>query len=65
MANPEHVEILKQGIKVWNMWRRENESIKPDLTGAIMASPKTRRNSVWWGSLRLFYETNTLINLCS
>lgn len=26
MANPEHVEILKQGVKVWNRWR-ENKRI--------------------------------------
>lgn len=24
MANPEHVEILKQGVEVWNRWREEN-----------------------------------------
>jgi hypothetical protein len=23
MANPEHVEILKQGVEVWNQWRKE------------------------------------------
>jgi uncharacterized protein YjbI with pentapeptide repeats len=33
MANPEHVEILKQGVKVWNQWRKEN-IIFPDLFGA-------------------------------
>lgn len=31
MANPEHVKILKQGVEVWNRWRRENPDIKPDL----------------------------------
>jgi hypothetical protein len=23
VANPEHVDILKQGIEVWNAWRME------------------------------------------
>src|SRR5437588_507296 len=32
MANPEHLEILKQGVKVWNRWREENLGIKPDLS---------------------------------
>lgn len=33
MANPEHIEILKQGVDVWNRWRAENVEIKPDLSG--------------------------------
>ncbi|MBD2511865.1 pentapeptide repeat-containing protein [Nostoc muscorum FACHB-395] len=32
MANEEHLAILKQGVKVWNEWRKENPHIKPDLT---------------------------------
>ena len=48
MANPEHVEILKQGVEVWNRWREENPDINPDfidtdlsganLNGANLAS---------------------------
>jgi uncharacterized protein YjbI with pentapeptide repeats len=34
MANPEHVEILKQGVEIWNKWRRENPDIIPDLKKA-------------------------------
>ena len=37
MANPEHVEILKQGAEVWNAWRKENPSITPDLKEAVLA----------------------------
>lgn len=32
MANAKHVEILQQGIKVWNAWRKEHPRIKPDLS---------------------------------
>jgi hypothetical protein len=32
MANPEHLKILKQGVKVWNEWRRENRQAIPDLS---------------------------------
>jgi hypothetical protein len=32
MANPEHVEILKQGVKAWNKWRKDNPAIDPDLS---------------------------------
>ena len=34
MANPEHLDILKQGVEVWNKWREENDGIIVDLTGA-------------------------------
>ena len=33
MANPEHVEIIKQGVDVWNTWREANAHIRPDLRG--------------------------------
>ena len=32
MANPEHLKILKQGVELWNQWRKENPKIQPDLT---------------------------------
>lgn len=34
MANEEHVKILKQGVEVWNKWRKENREVKLDLNGA-------------------------------
>jgi hypothetical protein len=33
MANPEHLEILKQGVEQWNKWRKEHD-MQPDLTEA-------------------------------
>jgi hypothetical protein len=33
MANIEHVEILKQGVEIWNLWRDEHRSVQPDLHG--------------------------------
>ncbi len=35
MANKEQVEILKQGVRVWNEWRVKNNPVI-DLTGAIL-----------------------------
>jgi uncharacterized protein YjbI with pentapeptide repeats len=32
MANEEHLDLLKQGVPNWNDWRRENPTIKPDLS---------------------------------
>jgi len=34
MANQEQLEILKQGIKVWNKWREDNPDVKIDLSDA-------------------------------
>ena len=33
MASDEHLEILKQGIAIWNEWREQNTLVVPDLSG--------------------------------
>ena len=44
MANPEHLQILQQGVVVWNRWRDRCRGIMPDLTKAhltkAMLGPK-------------------------
>src|SRR5258706_3868486 len=42
MANQQHVDILRDGVQGWNLWRREEPAIRPDLSraglsGAILA----------------------------
>jgi len=37
MANPEHLEILRQGVEVWNDWFRKNPNISVDLSGADLS----------------------------
>ncbi len=34
MVNQGHLDILKQGVEVWNQWRKEHPQIHPDLSGA-------------------------------
>ena len=31
MANEEQLSILKQGVEVWNKWRKENPNVRIDL----------------------------------
>jgi uncharacterized protein YjbI with pentapeptide repeats len=37
MANPEHLQILEQGVEAWNAWRRRNRDITPDLEQANLS----------------------------
>lgn len=37
MANPKHLKILKQGVDVWNKWRRDHPGIIPNLKKADLA----------------------------
>ncbi|MBI3089065.1 MAG: pentapeptide repeat-containing protein [Candidatus Tectomicrobia bacterium] len=37
MANEEHLAILKQGVKVWNAWRKKNPKVRPDLRGVDLS----------------------------
>ncbi|GHO98888.1 hypothetical protein KSF_089360 [Reticulibacter mediterranei] len=32
MANEEHVKILRQGVAVWNEWRKKYPEVRPDLS---------------------------------
>ena len=40
MANPQHVEILKQGVDVWNRWRSNLPQVedKPDLSESDLSN---------------------------
>ena len=37
MANEEHLRILVQGVDLWNRWREDNPTIKPELHGANLS----------------------------
>ena len=38
MADPEHLEKLKQGVESWNEWRKVQSDVKPDLRNAELAN---------------------------
>jgi hypothetical protein len=56
MANPEHLKILKQGVEVWNDWRKHNPLIVPELSEAVLSGSKLsdanfRMANLWRASL--------------
>jgi uncharacterized protein YjbI with pentapeptide repeats len=42
MAIAEQLEVLKQGVEVWNKWRPENPSVYIDLSGADLKGTNLR-----------------------
>lgn len=67
MANEEHLEILKQGVDVWNRWREENPDIKPDLRkadlfGAVLKEANLSEANLSGANLDLALLTRTDLN---
>src|SRR2546430_2100813 len=48
MANQEQLELLKQGVPVWNDWRMQNPDISPDLSAADLRSSHLRKAARSW-----------------
>lgn len=55
MANPEHLEILKQGVEVWNNWWIEHPHETPDLSSANLSGRDLKRIKLKGATL---FETN-------
>jgi uncharacterized protein YjbI with pentapeptide repeats len=58
MANQEQLEILKQGVEVWNKWREENPDVeidltRADLTGTFLMGANFRRADLSGADLAL------------
>ena len=57
MANPEHLEVLwkaieKRDINIWNHWRRKNQDVVPDLSGANLRAANLRAANLRGTDLR-------------
>ncbi|MBE9211067.1 pentapeptide repeat-containing protein [Nostoc sp. LEGE 06077] len=42
MAKKEHLDLLKQGADIWNLWRKQNPNIIPDLSAANLSGMDLR-----------------------
>ena len=42
MANRQDLALLKQGVDVWNNWRKENPGVNPNLSGAALSGTDLR-----------------------
>ena len=49
MANPEHLEILKQGVEAWNRWLEDNPQL-PDFSGANLSGIDLSTLIFLWGT---------------
>jgi uncharacterized protein YjbI with pentapeptide repeats len=43
VANQKHLDLLRQGVDVWNAWRAEEPSVRPDLREADLAGANLRK----------------------
>jgi TIR domain/Pentapeptide repeats (8 copies) len=61
MANPEHLQILQQGVAAWNAWRDQNRDIRPDLAAANLRGADLKGASLFRADLDM--ATLDLANL--
>ena len=72
MANPEHLQILEQGVVAWNTWRGQHRDIGANLHGANLAGANLPRAKLILANLagailrgaNLTLATLHMANLC-
>ena len=52
MANPEHLQILQQGVEAWNAWRDQHRNIFPDLSEANLSEANLARADLTCAHIR-------------
>jgi len=45
MANQEHLDILKQGVEKWNLWKTQYPEVRPDLSNADLSNADLRETN--------------------
>jgi len=62
MANPEHLQILTQGVEAWNRWRVQNQDIRPDLVDANLTGINLREADLTRANFREADLTGAQLN---
>ncbi|MBD6621267.1 pentapeptide repeat-containing protein [Komarekiella sp. 'clone 1'] len=52
MANEEHLVILRQGIGIWNTWRTQSRSVKPNIEGVNLRGANLGGADLRWVNLK-------------
>lgn len=68
MANEEHLALLRQGVDIWNRWRKEHDESYPDLSRANLRQARLNRANLHGADLRgtnLSEASLVGANLCS
>jgi len=52
MANQEQLELLKQGVDIWNKWRTENFAVKIDLSRANLNKADCKKANFYMANLQ-------------
>ena len=66
MADEEHVALLRQGVKAWNKWRRDNPKVIPNLERAYLEAAQLQEANLSRANLskaKLRWATLTNANL--
>ncbi len=61
MANPEHLEILKQGVEQWNEWRKGRRE-RPDLSEANLRDAQLSGARLRWADLSAAGLRHAILN---
>jgi hypothetical protein len=47
VADPAHLDLLRQGVEVWNAWRAKEPSVRPDFREANLSGANLRGAELW------------------
>jgi TIR domain/Pentapeptide repeats (8 copies) len=59
MANPKHLKILKQGVKAWRAWRKENRDERIDLSREDLSYVDFSRENLYMADLNGAFLSHT------
>jgi uncharacterized protein YjbI with pentapeptide repeats len=67
MAKIKHIDIINQGVAIWNQWRKDHPNIRPDLEDALLtemdlSAANLRRANLKGANLKKANLYNAILN---